>query len=80
MPLRHDGALEPVDELGEFSTPRAVSLPKVAAAHVHQDVDLLAVQLRALQLAGQPLELVARVRPVIREPAENNPRMIIKRF
>ena len=78
--LRRDRALEPVDQLGEFPTPRAVGLPEVAAAHVHQDEDLLALRLRALQLAGQPLQLVSRVRPVIREPAENNLRMVTRRF
>ena len=76
--LRHDGALEPVHELGKLPTPGSVCL-SVAAAHVHQDEDLLAVLLRARQLAGQPLQLVARVGPVVNQPAEMSSR-IIKRF
>ena len=75
--LRHDGALEPVNELGKLPTPGSVCL-SVAAAHVHQDEDLLAVLLRARQLAGQPLQLVARVGPVVREPAEIGSRVIMR--
>ena len=69
--LCHDRALEAVHELGKFPSPGPVRCPIVAAAHVHEDEDLLAALLGPVQLARQPLQLVAGVRPLVKEPTES---------